>query len=565
MKFNNLTILKDKELIRSIDFRNGLNLITNKLKPNETGNGVGKSTLSRVIDYLFGANITVIYSEQEYNQANNIIKNFFEENNVIAILKLTDINNKIVTISKTLSNNENEIKYFINGTVTDKRKYYEFINLNLFNLTSKSPKLREVLPKFIRNNSYRIQSTTNFLDKFTNNNNYLEIYLYLFGFTDLDLIEKNRLANNTALKKAKTKTAINSLVAEKKPKNELQLLRNQLVPLEKSFQNLNFENQEISPLTILSKIQQKVEKLIIDTLKIETNINNINQTIENIKNSNKIYLNEELIEIYNYANINISSPLQTLDKAVVFHNILVSRKIDFLMLDLPRLVIKKTKNVEKIKALELDKNAIMNKLSSKDNIEKAQKLLKDIGDIRNKMGELEGLLKNQAEAAKAFNDAKATHLAILTQINQNLKSVNEFSSVLESKFISIIKEIYNLANIPNFKINLIFDKNKLKLEITNNLANPEGGMKKAEVIAFDLAYIQTVTSQKVKLPKFVIHDAIEDIDNQQIEKLFDISNNLVDGQQIVSLLSDKLDDNLRIKFQDSIILELSQSNKFFKI
>jgi uncharacterized protein YydD (DUF2326 family) len=565
MKLNNLKIFKNEELIRLVNFKNGLNLITNSLDKDRTGNGVGKSTLSRVLDFLFGANIDIIYSETEYKQANIEIYNFFEKNNIIAELEFLDKNGNICIISKTLSNNEDNIRYYTNNNLTDKISYYYFIKNNLFNLTSKTPTLREVLPKFIRNNSYRMQSTTKFLDKYTDDNKYLEIYLYFFGFSDLNIIEENRSISNDVTKKNNRKKIINNLVNEKKPKTELKILARQIKPLEKDFLELNFGENEISPLSTLSKIEKNIEKLIFNLLDIERNISNIEGTVNEISNSNKTFLNNELLEIYEYANINISNTLKTLDEATAFHEILVSRKIEFLKIKLPSLIKQRDSVFIKIQDSEAQKSIILSKLNSQENINKAQILLKKIGDIRSQMGELEGLLKNQIEANNAFNEVKDRHLKILKKISENLKSINDFCDDLVFNFTSIIKKLYNLKSDPNFEINFSFVKNKLKLNTVNTLANPEGGMKKAEVIAFDLAYIQTVVSKKMIRPTFIIHDAIEDIDNQQIEKLFDFSNSLLDGQQIVSLLSDKLDDSLREKFKSSIILELNQDNKFFKI
>lgn len=565
MKFNSLKIFKNEELIRAVNFKNGLNLITNKLDSNNTGNGVGKSTLSRVLDFLFGADISVIYSETEYKQANQDIYNFFEHNNIIAKLEILDKNNQILSISKTLSNKDDNIKHYINNNLTNKNYYYDFIKSNLFNLTSKTPTLREVLPKFIRNNSHRMQSTTKFLDKYTNDNKYLEIYLYFFGFPDLNLIEENRRISNEVSKKNNRKKVINALIIEKKPKSELKILSKLLKPLEKSFLELNFEENEVSPLLALSRIQKTIEKLVLEILKTERNITNIQDTIDEISNSENLYLNKELVEIYKYADINISNILKTIDEAKLFHHTLISRKIEFLRIELPNLLKRKSNILIKIKENETKKEILLRQINSKENIAKAQILLQKIGDIRSQMGELEGLLKSQIEANNSFNEVKSRHLLILTEISQNLKSINDFCENLDSNFISIIKTLYSLNTIPHFEINFSSEKNKLKLNIINNLANPEGGMKKAEVIAFDLAYIQTVTSNQLTRPTFVVHDAIEDIDNQQIEKLFDFSNSLLQGQQIVSLLSDKLDNTLRNKFKDSIILELSQSNKFFKI
>lgn len=95
-------------------------------------------------------------------------------------------------------------------------------------------------------------------------------------------------------------------------------------------------------------------------------------------------------------------------------------------------------------------------------------------------------------------------------------------------------------------------------------SNNEGGLKRLEVVTFDLAYIKTVCDKKALRPNFVLHDSIDEIDIQHIRQVFDLSINL-SGQHIVSMLSDKLNHQDYQKYKPYIILELSQNNKFFKI
>lgn len=69
----------------------------------------------------------------------------------------------------------------------------------------------------------------------------------------------------------------------------------------------------------------------------------------------------------------------------------------------------------------------------------------------------------------------------------------------------------------------------------------------------------------MKRPTFVIHDSIEDVDVNQIRDIFFEANN-INGQYIVSILSDKFSEDVDLKMmKDNSILELSSTNKFFKV
>lgn len=62
MQILKLVISKNGEELREIPFKKGLNLVINKsVKSANTGNGVGKTTLSKIIDCLFLGKIEQIY------------------------------------------------------------------------------------------------------------------------------------------------------------------------------------------------------------------------------------------------------------------------------------------------------------------------------------------------------------------------------------------------------------------------------------------------------------------------------------------------------------------------
>ncbi|RMZ63631.1 DUF2326 domain-containing protein, partial [Vibrio anguillarum] len=116
----------------------------------------------------------------------------------------------------------------------------------------------------------------------------------------------------------------------------------------------------------------------------------------------------------------------------------------------------------------------------------------------------------------------------------------------------------------NFSLHLDQEKGECSPHVDDVESNNEGGLKRLEVVTFDLAYIKTVCDQQALRPNFVLHDSIDEIDIQHVRKMFDESIQL-SGQHIVSMLSDKLVEQDYTKYKEFIILELSQDNKFFKI
>jgi len=127
-----------------------------------------------------------------------------------------------------------------------------------------------------------------------------------------------------------------------------------------------------------------------------------------------------------------------------------------------------------------------------------------------------------------------------------------------------LKNLTQSLHDDEYQIDLNFNKDNgaCSIELLNSVTNPEGGKKKAEVIAFDFSYIYAASELNLKRPRFVFHDSIEDIDKKQIEDIFKEADK-IPGQQILSMLSDKISDALYKKLSKSIILTLDEDEKFF--
>ena len=67
----------DGEEVRNILFFDNLNIITSKKKSYSAGNSVGKSTLGRILDYLFDGPISPIYIDEEFQTPKQEIEQLF--------------------------------------------------------------------------------------------------------------------------------------------------------------------------------------------------------------------------------------------------------------------------------------------------------------------------------------------------------------------------------------------------------------------------------------------------------------------------------------------------------
>ena len=216
---------------------------------------------------------------------------------------------------------------------------------------------------------------------------------------------------------------------------------------------------------------------------------------------------------------------------------------------------------ESIDHIQSTKNTLMRELTSNENLELLSKKIKELSQLRTEIGKLEGLIEQQVKAERDKNSAEVRLYELSTEVAKSFNTVEDFIKELNIEFNNNYYFLYH----EKISLDYEYDEQKgiLKLFINNN-ANPEGGKKKAEVISFDLAYITTLNTLNIHRPNFIFHDSIEDIDKNQIKKIFELAKK-IEGYEIISMLADKIDNDTLAKYKDCIILELSEDEKFFKI
>lgn len=560
MQILKLVITKNNEIIREIPFKKGLNLVINKSeKLANTGNGVGKTTLSKVIDCLFLGKIEQLYRDYEFGIDNIEILEFLNKNEVSATLFYINQKKQNIRISRILKNEKDT--YFINNNLTSKTNYEKFIKSEFFSIESQKPTLRSIISKFIRNDTHKMLHTLKFQDVYTNDALFSEVFLYLFGFSNTQLLSEKKEASNLLNKRSKNLASVKYLVKEQNPKLNLTNLYAQSKTIEEQIVTFSYDQDSSSPLNELTELQVKENNYNSEILHIERKIDNIEKTILILNEHPKNQLLKELNEIYEYAGISLEKALQDLSEVIDFHNNLLDKKQKFIGRELPPLRNRLTMLNESINHIQSTKNTLMRELTSNENLELLSKKIKELSQLRTEIGKLEGLIEQQLKAETDKNSAEVKLNRLSVEVAKSFNTVENFIQKLNIEFSNNYYFLYH----EKISLDYEYDEQKgiLKLFIDNN-ANPEGGKKKAEVISFDLAYITILNTLNIHRPNFVFHDSIEDIDKNQIKKIFELAQK-IEGYEILSMLADKIDNDTFEMYKDCVILELSEDDKFFKI
>ncbi|PMT96272.1 DUF2326 domain-containing protein [Klebsiella sp. Kd70 TUC-EEAOC] len=565
MRLNKLIVLKNNAIVREVTFKDGLNLIVNKrTSGKDSGNSVGKSTLSRVLDYLFMSSGNDIYHDAEFGKDIPEIVSLINDNILRFTLDFNTVENKKAIVSRTISTDEKNSKYYLSDVEVDKKQYYDFIAQAVFGLTTDKPSLRNVSHKFIRNTNEKMQKTLNFLHANTTSDVYDLLYLFLFGFNGLPLIKKKGEFNKD-IKKQKA-----YLAAYRNPNRETVLskmikpLKKEIAEAEKNIKNFDFKDSHDESLKKLSEIQRVISDYSLTYASLNMRVRNIEESILSLKNNITQLVEDDLIEIYNSAGLYFKGELKrSYEEMVLFHNDVIKNKINFLESEL-------LKKKEEIDAVNEKINDFHEQESSLFKTIKEPETLKSINQLFNKLTELRENLASIETNLTRINDTNAliksledSREKLLEEIELAVQGLEKNIEIFNEFFGDLTKEIYGERYI--FDLSFDIDKGKCNFDISCVTPNSNGGKKKGEITAFDLAYIKFVDKVKLKRPTFVIHDSIEDVDVNQIRDIFFEANN-INGQYIVSILSDKFSEDVDLKMmKDNSILELSSTNKFFKV
>lgn len=551
----------NKEIIREITFKKGLNLIIDNTpnKKTTTGNNVGKSTTIKIINLCLGAkSVKEIYTDNDTKSENTNIKNFLQRNKIQAKLIVLDSKiNKRYILKRDLFTKGH--RYF-NDEALSENDFNKKLNQIFFHIKTNVPSFRQLISKFVRTSTETEEKMLRFIPH-GKNKLYEAIYSTLFNFSNQNVIaKKNNIQEHLSYCKKNIKSLENnpSIGNLKVLKQKYELLQNNLNNYYEKRNNISYAEEYQNELKNKRKLTRQINLLQEKIQSIEFDIDIINRSIDDlIKEKSNIDINI-LKSIYKEAKIYTPNLQKTFEDMLIFHNKMIQNKIDFIKEQLPQ----KETNLEVLKeqmcSLIKEKEKITIDTLDED-------LLDDLNLINNKIEEIS---QQKGEIIKAINLLEEQYNLVTSytnQLNQLNSNINENNNEIKiQKFNKIFADYCEKLYGERYLLTYNEHSENFPVEIKSLDGNLGTGTKKALIAVFDLAYMEYANVMNIPGPKFVIHDKLENTHINQLETIFEIADS-IEGQYILPILRERIDKLDAIKIKNDTILELSEENKLFKV
>lgn len=570
MFLKNLEIATSDKLIRTINFRKGINFIVDESIGKITGNSVGKTTILKLIDYCFGADKKIIWEDPENKKQDYaLVKDFLVSNDVRIKLTLAECldvqDSKTVIIERNFISRGKKVIRRIDGQDVLDVDFDHTLKMLFFpSHTGEKPTFRQIVSHNIRYDDQSLINTLRTLSKFTSDAEYETLHLFLLGCDfqrgnkKQQLLESIKQEGNfkKRLEREQTRSGLEATLAIIDQEiNDLQLQKSLLNV------NPNFQNE----LEHLNKVKYGINKLIarIGRLTIRKGI--IIDSLSELENSSSGIDLKQLRSFYFQVSSNLDKIQKSFEDLLQFHNTMLNEKIKFIGAELPSLEREINELNFQLQNLRQEELTLTTSLSQSDTYEELEKIIVEL----NKKHELKGEYETTIEQLRNVDENISRFKKELEKIDGELFS-DEFETIViqqRDKFNSILssvsKELYGEKYALKYDKILNKQQNLYKFRIFVPFGpNIGSGKKQGEISSFDISYILFADQENMPCMHFLLNDKKELMHDNQLIKIAKIVNKK-NIQFIASILRDKLPPELNN--EEMIIIKLSEDDKLFRI
>ena len=569
MFLKSLTISSHDEVIRQINFHNGINLIvdeTPNIKNTATGNNVGKTTVLMLVDFCLAGDAKQIYTEPEHKKEEyKLVKDFLIDNQVVITLVLKEDLTRDESVEVCIERNFLARKrklLKINSIARTEDEFEDALTDLLFPAHSGKPTLRQIISHNIRFKDLSLTNTLRTLDRYTSDAEYETLYLFLLGCdfnqgdTKQELLTQIRLeqAFKGRLEKNQTKSAYETALA---------ILEGEIELLDRRKSNFNLNENFEADLDQLNQVKYQLNMISTEIGRLNIRRDLIIEAKQDLEKSVSHIDLQQLENIYRQATDRVSGIQKTFEELCSFHNRMIAEKVSYIAKDLPRLDSDlKTKSAHLNRLLQEEAELSM-AISRSESFEALEKLIVELNEKFRKKGEYENTIKQLTEVE-----------AILKSLNLRLAAIDD--ALFTEEFEQKIKEQVNKFNryFSSISQALYGEQYALKVDPTVNKighrlykfsafnTNLSSGKKQGEISCFDIAYTLFADEENIPCLHFMLNDKKELMHDNQLLKIAQVVNNK--GIQFVaSILKDKLPEELNR--DEYIVVKLSQGDKLFRI
>jgi len=492
-----------------ITFNQGLNLICADVKEKSnkksTGNGAGKSTFLKLIDFCLLSDMgDKILSSKDFEKYSFVLEIEDKEGKYYKIKRSVKSHEKISFTEVGKSESEIDIE--------EARANF---NKLFFNLPKDEKTLSfRTLMTFVKRDEDRGYS--NIFSHFPMWDAYIvnAVNLFLIGLNYRLPIEKQMLnTEKGAIDKTifgLNKSLENKGVPKKSElKSEKVLLEEQITHRQDFLSNFRVHKEYEK----LEKDANTIRKLMRD-LENQSFNNNVKLSEYAESLMQKISFNiEEVSEFYKSLKINLSDGIKKEYAQVEkFHKDLIDNRNTYLSEEIKRLNILNERIKKEIESLDKKKSSIMKVLETHGALSEYQRIIERLDEDKKKLYDILSYIKVYDEILEYKNKKKA----FIDKLKENnelsekeLSDKEELIKRIIIQFEEIYKYILDVTGLLIIGIKEIYDFNDQVFEFdVRGDKKDSHGIKRSQIFSYDLSVIISNVNAKRVFPRFILHDGI---------------------------------------------------------
>ena len=565
MQLISLIVEKDLSVVRQIDFIEGINIITNS---HAEGNQIGKSTALRAINFCMGSDGADLWKDPDSKIENKIIKELVTKGNLTFTLEL-NVRGKPFTIKRRIEEKEQKNRVvlkrygWINGEEINGQKLFRVELAKIFGHFVDKPSFSTLKKRVFRLEKSSANHLYNYLNFGTSDSEYLEVYSYLFGFAGHnDLSEIIRLEKECEDQKDRISVLLSGKT-EQQFRDMLESIDDEIEILNAKGDQFEFKAPQNEAVEKLRRKRVSIANKSSEIGNLETRLLYAHKTLNNY-HSKKSDIDVSAVEaIYNEAKTMLPGLGKSLEETINFHNAILDKKSQFVQRQVGLMQEDLVTEKKLLNKFLDDEKILIKAISNETHLGGFVIIEQDLQEKREARGRIAFVLDEIEKSNSVIRDKKRkidelreNNKKHLDQLKSNLEIFNKESKVLTR---AIFKN-FGLS----FNVGCDSEDGTLSFSVVNYEKISGDGSPRAAALAFDMAFVQYIKESGSKLPEFTVQDFLEAADEDKLAKLSMLANNK-NIQVVISILSDKLnslDDEFKNK---NIVLELSPSNKFFKV
>lgn len=507
-------------LIDEVVFHPGINIILGKYSKDKEAqgiNGIGKSTLIRLIDYTFlSDSAQKIFFNNKYDflrKSEHKITLEFEINNKVYFIQ-RDFSSKMkIQFGSSLHSLDNFEKTELKAILTN---LYLPIEKNDVYFTGN--KFRTLFDFFIKDdldNQKRFEPL-NFLKY---NANLKEKAIFNFFLLDLPtshLINYNEQSKEydkfkSAIDTSEQKIKIDTGKSIQEYRSERFNIEQRILLLEQSLDNYKF----------LEKYKDAEKQLAIVTKQINDKLNeysSLNIKVSKIKESYNLDHNvetQEIRKIYNEVLENFGNQVaKTLDEVIEFKNNILNNRKKYLLQKEQKLQSVIENILQVISTLENKRSQLYKALDEKGALDSIKNTFEELVVEKTDLEKNLQLIKQIDEYQEILTNLNVSISEVRRLISVEIKEYQSQIDDLRKLFIDILK---NAIFVDESYENAYFDitpnpssnRNKLPFNIEIEIPKADAlGQSRLKIVAYDLMVFLYNIEINRKIPDFLIHDGV---------------------------------------------------------